>query len=290
MSVKTWVWIGAVGMLLGILPLYFALVANESKYDEGDYLSHFFVPLTAFTLYLALALGAAQMTTDVGRVYHFGRYTAWSITMPLLLYSLVVSGLEGTGVTRKGLVVRPLGADVYMILTAFLAGLSDSPNVKWSSYLCSCMAFLAIYGLLFGPSRKLAAAGPHGSDYNKKAAVLSIFHPVVRLPDHFPGGAGRSPYLERGLRCGVFHHPQPARQDCIWTLGSRVCEEVGYQLRRLQPERRPYGDSKRDDGRTGAGLQGARGLGGRGGCPPVSRRRLQQMFRDHADASMAVHP
>ncbi len=184
MSVETWLWIGAVGMLLGMVPLYFALVANKSEYDEGDYLSHFFVPLTAFTLYLAMALGAAQLTTGVGRVYYYGRYIDWSITTPLLLYSLVAAGLKGTGIKRTGMILGLMGADIYMIGTGFLAGLTDNPHVKWSFYFCSCVAFAAIYGLLFGPFKKLAVAGPNGSDYMKKAPALFglwFLYPIVFL-------------------------------------------------------------------------------------------------------------
>ena len=184
MNVETWLWIGTIGMMLGMVPLYFALVANKSEYDEGDYLSHFFVPLTAFTLYLAMALGAAHTLTSVGRVYYYGRYIDWSITTPLLLYSLVAAGLKGTGVKRTGLILGLVGADVYMIATGFLAGLTDNPHIKWSFYLCSCIAFVAIYGLLFGPFKKLATAGPNGADYMKKATALFglwALYPVVFL-------------------------------------------------------------------------------------------------------------
>ncbi len=184
MTVETWLWIGTIGMLLGTVPLYFALVSNKSEYDEGDYMAHFYVPLIAFTLYLLMALGAGAMHTSIGRVYYFGRYVDWTFTTPLLLYSLVVSGLKGTGVKRNGLLIGLLGADVYMIATGFIAGLTDNPTVKWSFYICSCVSFLAIYALLFGPYKKLTAAGQHGSTYVKKAGFLSIVwfaYPVVFL-------------------------------------------------------------------------------------------------------------
>ena len=75
-----------------------------------------------------------------------------------------------------------LGADVYMIATGFVAGLTDNMTVKWSFYITSCIAFLAIYGLIFGPFRKLIAAGPNSSDFTKKAVVLSLVwlaYPIV---------------------------------------------------------------------------------------------------------------
>ena len=182
MNVQTWLWIGTIGMLLGSVLLYFPLLSNKSEREEGDLVAHFYVPLIAFTLYLLMALGAGAMATSTGRIFYFGRYVDWTFTTPLLLWSLVSSGLQGTGIKRPALVWGLLGADVYMILTGFVAGLTDNMTVKWSFYITSCFAFLAIYGLIFGPFKKLAAAGPNGADFNKKAAVLSLLwlaYPVV---------------------------------------------------------------------------------------------------------------
>jgi bacteriorhodopsin len=150
--------------------------------EEGDLVSHFYVPLIAFTLYLLMALGVGSLTTSTGRVFYYGRYIDWTFTTPLLLWSLVVSGLQGTNIKRPALIWGLLGADVYMILTGLVAGLTDNMTVKWSFYICSCAAFLAIYGLLFGPFRKLIAEGPNYADYTKKAIVLSLVwlaYPIV---------------------------------------------------------------------------------------------------------------
>ncbi len=183
-TVETWLWIGTVGMLLGAVLLYFPLLSNQSEREEGDLVSHFYVPLIAFTLYLVMALGAGALTTSVGRVFYFARYIDWSFTTPLLLWSLVSSGLHGTNVRRPALLWGLLGADVYMIVTGFLAALTDNPTVKWTFFICSCFSFLAIYGLIFGPFKKLTATGPNGADFVKKATVLSLVwlaYPVVFL-------------------------------------------------------------------------------------------------------------
>ena len=182
MNVQTWLWIGTVGMLLGMVRLYFPLLSNRSEREEGDLVSHFYVPLIAFTLYLLMALGAGALTTSTGRVFYFGRYIDWTFTTPLLLWSLVSNGLQGTGIKRPALVWGLLGADVYMIATGFVAGLTDNLTVKWSFYITSCISFIAIYALLFGPLKKLTATGPNGADYMKKATVLSLLwlaYPIV---------------------------------------------------------------------------------------------------------------
>lgn len=183
-GVDTWLWIGAIGMLIGWVLLFLPLASNKVERDESDLMSHFFVPLIAFTLYLLMALGGGHLVTGIGRTYYYGRYIDWTFTTPLLLFSLVSSGLQGTGVKRTGMLVGLLGADLYMILTGFVAGLTDSPSLKWSFYFCSWMGFLAVYALLFGPYRKLTATGPHGADYMKKAVVLSglwLAYPIVFL-------------------------------------------------------------------------------------------------------------
>ncbi len=183
-GVEAWLWIGVVGMLIGFVLLYFPLISNKVNRDEPDLVSHFYVPLIAFTLYLLMALGGGIMTTATGRVFYYGRYIDWAFTTPLLLFSLVSAGLLGTGVKRPGLIVGLLGADVYMIATGFVAALTDNPNLKWSFYLCSCLGFVAIYGLLLGPFRKLTALGPQGADYNKKMVTLGALwfaYPIVFL-------------------------------------------------------------------------------------------------------------
>ncbi len=182
MDIRNWLWIGTIGMLIGAGLLYLPLRANKVEREEGGLVTHFYVPLIAFTLYLLMALGGGVMATSTGRSFYYGRYIDWSFTTPLLLWSLVSSGLQGTNIRRPALLFGLLGADVYMIATGFVAGLSDNPNIKWSFYISSCISFLAIYALLFGPFRKLTAAGPNGADYMKKASVLSLLwlaYPIV---------------------------------------------------------------------------------------------------------------
>jgi bacteriorhodopsin len=181
-TVQLWLWIGTIGMFLGMVLLYFPLLRNRSEREEGDLIAHFYVPMIAFALYLLMALGAGSLTTATGRVFYFGRYIDWTFTTPLLLFSLVSTGLQGTGIKRTPLLLGLLGADVYMILTGYVAGLSDNMTVKWSFYITSCVAFIAIYALMFGPYKRLTATGPNGADYMKKAAILSLVwlaYPIV---------------------------------------------------------------------------------------------------------------
>ncbi len=182
MNVETWLWIGTIGMLLGMVLLYLPLLSNKNAHEEAGLLAHFYVPMLAFTSYMLMALGGGALTTHGGRVFYFARYADWSVTTPLLLYSLVTSGLKGTGLKSPAMLAGLLGADVYMIVTGFIAGLTDNMTIKWSFYITSCISFLAIYALLFGPFRRMAATGPHGSEYARKSTVLALVwlaYPIV---------------------------------------------------------------------------------------------------------------
>jgi bacteriorhodopsin len=173
-TTDVWLWIGTIGMLIGSLLIYGALVSNRNEELEADLESHFFVPLIAFALYLLMALHFGSLTTPSGRVFYFGRYIDWTFTTPLLLWSLVSSGMQGTGLKKYGKIFGLLAADVYMIWTGFAAALTDNMTVKWTFYITSCIAFLFIFKLLFGDFKRYAATGPNSADYNRKAVILSV--------------------------------------------------------------------------------------------------------------------
>jgi bacteriorhodopsin len=150
--------------------------------EEGDSICHFFVPLVAMTLYLLMALGYGQVHLASGRTFYFGRYIDWTITTPLLLLSLVSAAVKGQRENRGALIAGLLASDVYMIVTGLVAGWTDDPTLKWWFYALSCLSFIAIYGLLWGPFKRLSESSPDGKKYVKKAAVLSVVwfaYPIV---------------------------------------------------------------------------------------------------------------
>ncbi len=182
MTVETWLWIGVIGMGFGSILLFLPTLKNKSVSEEGDSIAHFIVPLIALTLYLLMALGHGSVLLPSGRTFYFGRFIDWSITTPILLLSLVYGAEKGHSVKRVALMAGLAGLDVYMIVTGLVAGWTSDPELKWEFYVLSCLAFVGIYGLLWGPFKRLAMATPEGSDYVKKATVLSViwfFYPVV---------------------------------------------------------------------------------------------------------------
>ena len=184
MTVNFWLWAGTIGMSLGVVLLFFPMQKNKSIGEEGDSIAHFLVPLVAMTLYLLMALGHGSLLLPSGRVFYYGRYIDWSITTPLLLLSLVSSAVRGHANKRGALIAGLIGSDVYMIATGLVAAWTDDPTLKWWFYGLSCVAFLAIYGLLFGPFKELAKSSPDGGMYMKKAVALSALwfaYPIVFL-------------------------------------------------------------------------------------------------------------
>jgi bacteriorhodopsin len=184
MTVQLWLWIGTIGMSIGLVLLFFPMQKNKSVSEEGDSIAHFLVPVIAMTLYLLMSLGHGSVLLPSGRVFYYARYIDWVITTPLLLLSLVSSAVHGHVRKRGSLIAGLILSDVYMIVTGLVAGWTDDPTLKWWFYILSCVSFLAIYALLWGPFKELSQSSPDGANYRKKAAALSLVwfaYPVVFL-------------------------------------------------------------------------------------------------------------
>lgn len=184
MTVQLWLWIGTIGMSLGMIALFFPMQKNRSLSEEGDSIAHFLVPMIAMTLYLLMSLGHGSVLLPSGRVFYYGRYIDWSITTPLLLLSLVSGAVRGQKHKRGALIAGLVLSDVYMIATGLVAGWTDDPALKWWFYGLSCLSFLAIYALLFGPFKVLSQSSPEGAIYRKKAIALGAVwfaYPIVFL-------------------------------------------------------------------------------------------------------------
>lgn len=180
MTVEFWLWFGTIGMSIGMVLLFFPMQKNQSLSEQGDSIAHFLVPMVALTLYLLMALGHGSVLLPSGREFYFARYIDWSITTPLLLLSLVAGAVEGHTWKRGALIAGLILSDVYMIATGLVAGWTDSPSLKWWFYGLSCLSFIAIYGMLFGPFKKLSEGSPRGADYRKRRSFFPPFGLPIR--------------------------------------------------------------------------------------------------------------
>lgn len=121
-SEQIWLWLGTIGMFVGML--YFLArgwgVTDERK--QEFYIVTIFITAIAFVNYLAMALGFGLTTVTIAGdelSIYWARYTDWFFTTPLLLIDL---GLLA-GATRNEL-SSLVGLDMLMIATGAIATLS----------------------------------------------------------------------------------------------------------------------------------------------------------------------
>ncbi|MEX0620314.1 MAG: bacteriorhodopsin, partial [Solirubrobacterales bacterium] len=126
------------------------------------------------------------------RLVYFARYIDWMFTTPLLLIGLLGVGLAavksaGEDVRqRTGLVAGVIGADILMIVTGLFGALSLDSTHKYVWFIVSCVFFLAVLVVVWGPVRASAKAqgGAVGALYNKLLYILTglwFVYPVLWL-------------------------------------------------------------------------------------------------------------
>ena len=122
-----WLWIGTLGMLLGMLYFIARGWGETNRRRQEFYIVTIFITAIAFVNYLAMALGFGLTTIELGGEevpIYWARYTDWLFTTPLLLIDL---GLL-VGANRNQL-ASLVGLDVLMIGTGAIATLSTSAAV-----------------------------------------------------------------------------------------------------------------------------------------------------------------
>ena len=182
MTETFWLWVGTLGMLGGSC-LLFIMGGTRTQDEEGHTLAHGLVPLFAAIAYFSMAVHQGAITLSGNREFLFARYIDWSVTTPVLLLALSMTALHGAH-RRAGLVAGLLLADAVMILTGLFFGLSDDPLAKWTWYITSCVAFLAVYYVLFVPMRKEAQARDDArrDAYARNLPILTVLwllYPIV---------------------------------------------------------------------------------------------------------------
>ena len=229
MTVELWLWIGTIGMSLGMLLLFFPMQKNKSVSEQGDSIAHFLVPMVAMTLYLLMALGHGSVLLPSGRVFYFARYIDWAITTPLLLLSLVSGAVAGHVKKRGALIAGLVLSDVYMIVTGLVAGWTDDPHLKWWFYLPQLPRLVAIYALLWGPFKELSQKKPQGRSLPQKGC--SALHHLVCLSHRLSHRSGGPAALESSRRCGSLYRPGSDGQSRVWLVG---CQHGAAHRRRVR--------------------------------------------------------
>ena len=174
MTETNWLWLGAIGMIVGSAVLFLA-GGRRTQDEEGHTMVHGLVPLFAAISYFAMAIHQGAITLPSGREFLFARYIDWSVTTPALLLGLSMTALHGAH-RRAALVAGLLVSDVVMIITGLFFGASEDPFAKWVWYIASCVAFLAVLYVLFGPMREEAMGRDQtrANVYKLNTALLTV--------------------------------------------------------------------------------------------------------------------
>ena len=187
MSAQTWLWLDTVLMLGGGL-LILALGRARTGPEQSHTIYHGIVPIIAACSYFSMAVGQGSLilplgaAAGTGRLFYYARYIDWSFTTPLLLLSLAGTGMHST-MRRHGMVAGLLIADVIMILTALFFGFSEVFWIKWTWFAVSCVAFLGVYYVIWGPllAQNASETPQVQSDFRRNATILSVLWLIYPL-------------------------------------------------------------------------------------------------------------
>lgn len=175
--------IGFVVMALGSLAVY----AHGSSHPEIRHHTNFhsLVCFIAATAYLAMATGMGRLEEADGGTLYLARYLDWSVTTPILLTGLVLTGLHEHD-RHSGFILPVIVLDVVMILTGLMSAVADTGFQQILWYTWSCIAFAGVLYLLWLPIRSISRAmgGRFDVVYRKNLAFLTIVwlgYPLVFL-------------------------------------------------------------------------------------------------------------
>lgn len=146
---QAWLWLGCISMT--VASIFFGYGADHAKNNRWQivYMLNFFICAIASALYLAMIF--RQGFTFIGeRPAYLTRYITWTFSTPLTIILLSYLGR-----TSLPIITSMVGADVYMIVTGFVATISTKPisNI-W--YLVSCGAYTGLVYLLLKHYRQQA--------------------------------------------------------------------------------------------------------------------------------------
>ncbi len=189
MDSRFWLWLTTAIMLVGGLAIL-AIGKRRTPSEELHTALHGIVPIIAACSYFAMAIGQGAITLPVlgapegtTRIFYYARYIDWSFTTPLLLTTLAMTAMHA-GTKRSGIIVGVILADVMMIATAFFFGLSEILWIKWTWFVISCVAFLAIYYVIWKSQVEANSVERDDvrSNYKRNASILTVLwfiYPII---------------------------------------------------------------------------------------------------------------
>jgi len=127
-SESIWLWIGTIGMTLGMLYFIARGWGVTDKEQQRFYVLTIFIPATAAVSYFAMATGFGLTEIDVAGEtlsIYWARYADWLITTPLLLIDLALLAQAS-----RNTIYTLVGLDVLMIVTGLIGALAQTPAIR----------------------------------------------------------------------------------------------------------------------------------------------------------------
>jgi bacteriorhodopsin len=181
-SESIWLWIGTIGMTLGML--YFIArgwgVTDEEQ--QRFYVLTVFIPATAAVSYFAMATGFGLTEVDVAGEslsIYWARYADWLITTPLLLVDLALLARA-----NRNTIFTLVGLDVLMIVTGLVGALASTPAIRivwWgvSTALLVFLLYFLVQSLNEAASRQTESVRNLTTTLRNMLIVLWLAYPVV---------------------------------------------------------------------------------------------------------------
>jgi len=183
-----WLWIGTLGMFLGMLYFIARGWGETDRRRQEFYIVTIFITAIAFTNYLAMALGfgLTEVTLQGGQTLdiYWARYTDWFFTTPLLLIDLgLLAGANRNELASLvGLDMLMIGTGVLATLTAGPGALSDGARrlIWWGVSTGFLLVLLyMLYGSLADKASKLSGdAASTFSTLRNLIVVIWLVYPV----------------------------------------------------------------------------------------------------------------
>ncbi len=188
MGSQFWLWLDTIVMVIGGGAILMIGKRRTAK-EEGHTIFHGIVPIIAACSYFAMAVGQGSLylplgtAAGTGRLFYFARYIDWSFTTPLLLLTLAMTAQHSV-VRRPSAVAGLMLADLMMILTALFFGLSTVDWIKWTWFSISCVAFLAVYYVIWVTLKQESVLEREDVQqaFRRNAMILSVvwlIYPII---------------------------------------------------------------------------------------------------------------
>ena len=179
----TFLWIGTVGMALGLLYFLGRGWGVKDRKLKQFYAINIFVTTIAFSMYFSMAtgFGVANVSLAGGEELpiYWARYTDWLFTTPLLLLDIALLANAD-----RETIYTLVGLDVFMIATGLIGAFAAQPVYRIGWWGISTAALLV---LLYVLAQTLSAAAANQSESARSLTntlknmliVLWLAYPVV---------------------------------------------------------------------------------------------------------------